>query len=84
MSQNYQYYFILVITYLDPRTANWLFMQSPWATLQLTAIYLLVVYFGPKYMKGREAINAKLLLVIYNLALVILNLYICLEVKSVS
>lgn len=66
---------------LDPRVSNWLLMQSPWPTIQLTILYLLIVYWGPKFMKERKPIDSKPLLAIYNLALVALNLYIVLEVS---
>lgn len=67
---------------LDPRVADWLFMQSPWPTLQLTGIYLLAIYLGPKLMRNRKPFENKIVLAIYNLALVLLNLHIFIEVRS--
>lgn len=69
---------------VDPRTGDWLLMESPIPTLQLTALYLVFVYIGPKFMKNREPFDCKMLLAAYNLALVALNLYIFLEVSLVS
>ena len=69
------YYFV------DPRTANWFLMQSPLPTLQLTALYLIIIYLGPKFMKNRKPYDAKLALQIYNVLLVALNSYIFVEVS---
>jgi len=35
-------------------------MDSPWMTAQLTAAYLLIVYIGPKLMKGGRCVMGAL------------------------
>lgn len=65
---------------VDPRVADWLFMQSPLPTLFLTALYILIVIIGPKWMEKREAFSLKNVLVVYNFALVILSTYMFYEV----
>ena len=38
----------------DRRVADWLFVATPFPTLSIVALYLLVVCFiGPKYMEKR-------------------------------
>ncbi|KAJ7388254.1 Elongation of very long chain fatty acids protein 4, partial [Desmophyllum pertusum] len=64
----------------DPRTSNWLFVPSILSPITAVVIYLLLVWLLPKIMRSREAFQLKSLLVIYNAAVTILNLYICVEV----
>ncbi|XP_028407151.1 elongation of very long chain fatty acids protein 4-like [Dendronephthya gigantea] len=69
----------------DPRTANWPFMSTPWSTLLLVFLYVMIVSLGPRVMKSREAFDLKAILVIYNFGLVILSTYMLYEyLASVS
>ncbi|XP_065070634.1 very long chain fatty acid elongase 4-like [Rhopilema esculentum] len=61
----------------DERTADWLFVSSPVPTLAMTLVYLLYVkWIGPKMMENQKPFNLKYPLVLYNVALTILNFYI--------
>ncbi|XP_067937729.1 very long chain fatty acid elongase 4-like [Watersipora subatra] len=82
--ENFSSFWEHSLAHSDPRTKEWFLMQSPLPTLQLTALYLFLVYFGPMFMKNRSAFDCKLCLVIYNAFLVILNLYIFLELVICS
>lgn len=64
----------------DQRTAKWLFVPSILSPLMFVVIYLLVVWLLPKIMRSREPFQLTSLLVIYNAAMTVLNLYICIEV----
>lgn len=55
-------------------------MQSPWPTLCISTFYLLFVWLGPKWMKDREPFQMRLVLIIYNFGMVLLNLFIFREV----
>ena len=69
----------------DPRTADWLFISTPWSALGLVCLYLMVVMVGPQVMKSREAFKINKLLVAFNFGLVLLSLYMFLEyILSVS
>ena len=66
----------------DPRVAAWPLMSSPWPTLALTALYLCVVWAGPRVMARRPPLTLRGVLVVYNAAMMALNLYIAVEVGS--
>ena len=68
----------------DSRTADWLFVSTPWSTLALVSLYLLIVMLGPQVMKKREAFQINRLLVVYNFGLVLLSLYMFSEVCGTS
>ena len=62
-------------------------MSSPWPTLAIAAVYLAVVFHGRRYMMQRQVqhpnrkpLQLRYILVPYNLAMALLNLYIGLEV----
>lgn len=57
-------------------------MSSPYPTLLLTALYLIVVIAGPAYMEHRPAYQLKQPIVLYNFGLVILSAYMCFEVRQ--
>ncbi|KAM5284536.1 very long chain fatty acid elongase 4 [Hipposideros larvatus] len=63
-------------TITDKRVENWPLMQSPWPTLCISTLYLLFVWLGPKWMQAREAFQMRLVLIIYNFGMVLLNLFI--------
>ncbi|CAF1157873.1 unnamed protein product [Adineta ricciae] len=66
----------------DYRTKDWfLLWADPIPTLFLTFIYLLIVYFGPKYMKNRAEVRVPaMILFLYNMALVVLSGYMVTEI----
>ena len=59
-------------------------MSSPWPTLALAFSYLVFVKVGPQLMKDRKPFDLRYLLIVYNLAVMLLNLYIGLEVNSTA
>ena len=59
---------------------GWPLLDSPLPTLLLTAGYLLLVWLGPRLMRHRQPMQLRAPLVLYNLAVSLLNLYIGLEV----
>ncbi|MBZ3888334.1 Elongation of very long chain fatty acids protein 4 [Sciurus carolinensis] len=60
----------------DKRVEDWPLMQSPWPTLSISTLYLLFVWLGPKWMKDREPFQMRLVLIVYNFGMVLLNLFI--------
>lgn len=65
----------------DERVADWPLMQSYTPTLVLSAAYLAVIWLGIRWMKNREPLNLRWVLVAYNAALVLLNFHIFFEVS---
>ena len=65
---------------VDKRVENWPLMQSPLPTLCISTLYLLFVWLGPKWMKDREPFQMRLVLILYNFGMVLLNLFIFREV----
>ncbi|KAL1006392.1 hypothetical protein UPYG_G00071810 [Umbra pygmaea] len=63
----------------DSRVRGWLLLDSCLPTLCLTALYLLIVYLGTKYMKNRPAYSLKGILQVYNLGVTMLSLYMLVE-----
>ena len=55
-------------------------MSSPYPTFVLTALYLLIVYFGPKVMEKQEPFSLKNVIIVYNFFLVLLSAYMLYEV----
>ena len=49
--------FALLLLRADPRTGDWLLMQSPVPTLALSAAYLIVINLGTRFMKGELSIR---------------------------
>lgn len=56
-------------------------VDSPVPTLLYTVIYLAIVGIGPKVMEKRKPFQLNWILIPYNLAMSLLNLYIAIEVK---
>ena len=57
-------------------------MAAPGPTYALVALYLLIVYLGPRLMRHRRALDLKAVIAPYSFALVFLNLYMCYEVRA--
>nr|QUW17306.1 elongation of very long-chain fatty acids 4 [Marinogammarus marinus] len=79
-----QEYYSWCLSLSDKRVANWPLMASPWPTLALAAAYLTIVRVGPALMRNRKPYEFRHVLIVYNLAVMMLNLYIGLELAVVS
>uniref|UniRef100_A0A0P4XV02 Elongation of very long chain fatty acids protein n=1 Tax=Daphnia magna TaxID=35525 RepID=A0A0P4XV02_9CRUS len=66
----------------DPRVAKWPLMASPVPTLLIAMAYLTSVYYGRKFMAKRKPFSIRGILIPYNLAMALLNLYIGLELAT--
>jgi hypothetical protein len=56
-----------VVSRRDLRVENWFLMSSPWPTLSICLLYVLIVkIIGPKFMEKREPFDLRNILVIYN------------------
>lgn len=66
----------------DPRTRGWFFVyDTPYHIWAVTTLYLIfVLWFGPKYMKNREPMNLRWLMIAYNAGLVGLSSYMVHEI----
>uniref|UniRef100_A0A6G1S7P6 Elongation of very long chain fatty acids protein n=1 Tax=Aceria tosichella TaxID=561515 RepID=A0A6G1S7P6_9ACAR len=73
-------YYQWLHTLADPRVESWPMMSSPFPTLGLFFLYLIVSNYGPGWMKARKPLELRWLLVFYNLYIAILNLWITCEV----
>ncbi|XP_039452962.1 elongation of very long chain fatty acids protein 4-like [Culex pipiens pallens] len=72
-------YYEWTLTLADPRTKGWPLVDSPVPTLLCVLAYLLVVWVGPKLMRDRKPFDLSSVLIPYNLAMALLNLYICVQ-----
>jgi hypothetical protein len=64
---------------------TWFLMGSPASVLFIVTSYLyFVLILGPKLMAPRKPFNLQLVLVVYNVAVVLLSLYIFLLVSNVQ
>lgn len=71
-------------TFADPRVEKWFLMSGFTPTILLTALYLFVVWAGPRFMKNREPFNLRYVIFFYNMFLVLLNFYIFYELLTAS
>lgn len=71
------------IFFTDSRTRGWPLVDSPAPTLLYTAVYLFIVWLGPKLMKNRKPFRLTWLLIPYNLAMALLNAYIAVQVSVI-
>ncbi|XP_065174109.1 very long chain fatty acid elongase 4-like [Atheta coriaria] len=64
----------------DERVENWFLMSSPWPTVGLMCLYLYIILdYGPKFMKNRQAFCIDKLLVVYNAVQIICCAAIAIE-----
>lgn len=63
----------------DKRTDPWLLVYSPVPVLCIFLCYLGVVWLGPRLMRQRDAVELRLLLIVYNFAMVCLSVYMFYE-----
>ncbi|CAL8299856.1 unnamed protein product [Merluccius merluccius] len=66
----------------DQRVRGWLLLDSYPPTLALSLAYLLIVWLGPRYMRGRQPLSCRRLLLVYNLALTLLSFYMFYELVT--
>lgn len=59
----------------DKRTDPWLLVYSPVPVSLIFLLYLLVVWAGPRLMKHRDPVDLRLVLIVYNFAMVGLSGY---------
>lgn len=55
-------------------------MRSPNPTLLVISIYFMAVKFGPNYMKDKQPVKLKPILILYNLGITIFNGWMAFEV----
>ncbi|XP_015368990.1 PREDICTED: elongation of very long chain fatty acids protein 4-like isoform X3 [Diuraphis noxia] len=63
----------------DSRTRGWWMVNSVFTTFTIALCYLLIVWLTPLYMKNRTAYNLRNVLIIYNIIMIITNLFIIIE-----
>ncbi|XP_003974148.1 ELOVL fatty acid elongase 8b [Takifugu rubripes] len=59
----------------DKRTDPWLLVYSPIPVAFLFLLYLGVVWLGPRLMRNRQPVDLKVVLIVYNFAMVGLSAY---------
>jgi len=68
------------MAYADPRVADWPMVGSPFPGWILCVLYLIIVFAGNKFMKNREPLDLKNVLIVYNVAMVLLSTYMAAEI----
>ncbi|XP_065348014.1 very long chain fatty acid elongase 4-like isoform X1 [Cloeon dipterum] len=68
----------------DERTRGWLLVDTPWPTILYTAVYLAIVWTGPKLMRDRKPFALTWALIPYNFAMAALNAFIAYELLIAS
>ncbi|XP_068137463.1 very long chain fatty acid elongase 5 isoform X1 [Hyperolius riggenbachi] len=66
----------------DPRVKGWFMLDNYIPTFVCTALYLFIVWIGPKYMQNRQPASCRGILVVYNLGLTLLSLYMFYELVT--
>lgn len=69
-------------TVLDSRTKGWWMVNSVFTTLTITICYLLVVWLTPRCMQSRPAYSLKNVLIVYNVLMILVNVFIITEVRK--
>eukprot|EP01061_Rhynchopus_euleeides_P015333 TRINITY_DN26192_c0_g1_i1.p1 TRINITY_DN26192_c0_g1~~TRINITY_DN26192_c0_g1_i1.p1 ORF type:complete len:297 (+),score=114.31 TRINITY_DN26192_c0_g1_i1:59-949(+) len=64
----------------DPRTVGWPTMATPSFNWSMSLMYLLFVFLAPKVMEKREAWDLKPVMVVYNVCVIVMNLYMFIEI----
>ncbi|XP_060788576.1 ELOVL fatty acid elongase 8b isoform X2 [Neoarius graeffei] len=59
----------------DKRTDPWLLVYSPVPVFCIFLCYLAIIWLGPKLMRNRKPLDLKLVLIVYNFAMVCLSVY---------
>ncbi|KAK4470272.1 hypothetical protein MN116_005843 [Schistosoma mekongi] len=68
----------------DPRISSWFLMGSVNSLLFAVTAYLLMVYYGLKFMKGRNPYSMNRLVFAYDWFMVVLNAYVVYESIAVA
>ncbi|KAL3841944.1 hypothetical protein ACJMK2_020021 [Sinanodonta woodiana] len=79
-----QKFYNWALTQSDVRVKDWFLMQSYTPTLVITALYVIVVTWGQKFMENREPFKYKWTLFFYNLGLIVMNFHIFSELLLAS
>ncbi|XP_048863261.1 elongation of very long chain fatty acids protein 5 [Brienomyrus brachyistius] len=66
----------------DTRVRGWLLLDHYLPTFSLTLLYLLIVWTGPRYMKNRQPLSYRGVMVAYNLGLTLLSFYMFYELVT--
>ncbi|XP_037936318.1 elongation of very long chain fatty acids protein 4-like [Teleopsis dalmanni] len=64
----------------DKRTKHWLLVDSFWNMITLVALYLLLVFYMPKWLKNHKPLELKTILIVYNISMAALNAHIFKEI----
>lgn len=64
----------------DKRTDPWLLVYSPVPVALIFLLYLCVVWLGPRLMRHRQPVDLRVVLIVYNFAMVGLSAYMFHEV----
>ncbi|XP_070274510.1 very long chain fatty acid elongase 5 isoform X2 [Myotis yumanensis] len=75
-------YFKALLGPRDTRVKGWFLLDNYIPTFICSTIYLLIVWLGPKYMKNRQPLTCRRILVVYNLGLTLLSLYMFCELVT--
>ncbi|XP_014404773.1 PREDICTED: elongation of very long chain fatty acids protein 5 isoform X2 [Myotis brandtii] len=75
-------YFKALLGPRDTRVKGWFLLDNYIPTFICSTIYLLIVWLGPKYMKNRQPLACRRILVVYNLGLTLLSLYMFCELVT--
>eukprot|EP00759_Apiculatamorpha_spiralis_P012097 PhF_6_TR19180/c0_g1_i1/m.28208/K10249/ELOVL4; elongation of very long chain fatty acids protein 4 len=59
----------------DPRVESWLLMSTPLIPWSLCVLYLMVVFFGCRFMTKREALDCTRVMQAYNVIVIGINFY---------
>ncbi|CAI6347911.1 unnamed protein product [Macrosiphum euphorbiae] len=63
----------------DTRTRGWWMVNSVFTTFTITLCYLLIVWLTPRFMKNHTAYSLKNILIMYNIMMIIANVFIIIE-----
>jgi len=69
---------------IDTRTRGWWMVNSVFTTVTIILCYFLIVWLTPRYMKNHTAYSLKNILIMYNIVMIIANLFIIIEVMKIS
>lgn len=69
-----------IMTFEDPRVADWPLVSHPSLVLILFSAYLLAANYGPTLMSKRKPFELRGLIIAYNLSVALLNLWIACEI----
>lgn len=73
---------VLSVISPDKRTDPWLLVYSPVPVAFIFLLYLGVVWLGPRLMRNRQPVDLKVVLIVYNFAMVGLSAYMFHEVRE--